>query len=568
MTNDRKHRKEWPGGDSWQSRDDSRGEPLFDGRSLPDAGKQLGICTRILDGVKDGGMRGRKHGLNSGESLSGSAGSTADKAMYKPSGESIAHARQEVGDGHSTDDGRDNTTRPEERAISLDTPQNTGRVRANALPATTAPKNRTRVLWDRLYVSAKSQPERRYGNLFDKVWRPDILAEAWKRVSANRGAPGVDGKSIRWLREEYGVDRLLEELSDWLRTGGYKPDLIKRVFIPKGDGRERPLGIPTVIDRVVQMAVKLVIEPLFEADFLPCSFGFRPQLSSCQAIAVIDDHLRRGYRWVVDVDLESYFDTIAHERLLKLVQRRVTDRKIVRLIRLWLKAGILHKGAVEYPELGSPQGGVLSPLLANIYLHEVDREWQPRSPRAVLVRYADDMLILCPTEQDARREYEHLQAVLAELELTLNTGKTRLTPARDGFDFLGFSFRRGTYTRNGTRREIIVKVPRHKAEQGMRAKLKDAAKDLHLGDPLDLLVKRFNAMLRGWVNYFRIGNVYAAITGLVKHACAQLRIYLRRRYSRKGSQYSRRWPDRTFHNTYGLLTVTELLQRRRSNAYT
>jgi group II intron reverse transcriptase/maturase len=385
-------------------------------------------------------------------------------------------------------------------------------------------------------------------------------------VSANRGAPGVDGKSIQWFRD-YGVDRFLEELGNTLRAGDYTPSHIKRVFIPKGDGRDRPLGIPTVIDRVVQMAVKLVIEPLLEADFLPCSFGFRPGRSSHQAVKLIDDHLKRGYRWVVDVDLKSYFDTIPHERLLELVQRRVVDRKNVRMIRGWLKAGILHKGEIEHPELGSPQGGVLSPLLANIYLHEVDREWQARTPRAVLVRYADDMLILCPTKQDARREFDHLKAVLSGLELTLNEEKTRLAFVHDGFDFLGFSFRKGVYTtRDGRKRETTVKVPRRKSEQGMRDKLKDTAKKHHLGDPLDALVKSYNSRLRGWVAYFRIGNVYHAVKGLVKFACLQLRIYLRRKFSRKRSQYSRRWPDRTFHETYGLLTVAGLLQGGRTNA--
>jgi len=565
MTNDRKHRKEWPGGDRWQSREDSRGEPLFYGRSLPDTGKKLGAGTRVLDGVKGGGMRGRKRELNSGESLSGSAGSAVDKMPYKPSGESGDEARQKVGDGHSTGDGRDRITRPEGRAISLDTLRNTGGVSANAQRAENAPRNRTRELWERLYESAKRQPERRYGNLFDKVWRPDVLAEAWKRVSANRGAPGVDGKTIRWIRE-YGADRFLRELEEVLRAGDYKPGLVKRVLIPKGDGRERPLGIPTVIDRVVQGAVKLVIEPLFEADFLLCSYGFRPGRSSHQAIRQIDGYLRRGYRWAVDVDLKSYFDTIPHERLLELVQRRVVDRKIVRLIRTWLKAGIMVDGKVEYPETGSPQGGVLSPLLANIYLHEVDREWQGRGPRAVLVRYADDMLILCPTEADARREYEHLRSVLSGLGLTLNEEKTRLVEVRDGIDFLGFSYRRGQYTRNGRPRETMLKVPRRKAEQGMRTKMKQEAKETRLGDPLNALVRRYNAMLRGWVNYFRISNVRPAVVGLVRHACVQLRIYLRRKYHRKRSQYSRRWPDGLFHHTYGLLTVSELLHGRRSNA--
>ena len=511
-------------------------------------------------------MRGRKHESKSGESLSGSGVSASDRMRHKPSGETRSEARQEVGDGHSTVDRRDNITRRKERAISLEAPKTTGGVCVTACEATNT-QDRTRVLWERLYVSAKSQPERRYGNLYDKVWRPDVLREAWKRVSANRGAPGVDGKSIQWIRD-YGVDRYLAELGVVLRADDYRPDLVRRTYIPKGDGRERPLGIPTVTDRVVQMAVKRVIEPLFEANFLPCSYGFRPGRSSHQAIGLIDDHLRRGYGWVVDVDLKSYFDTIPHDRLLELVQRRVTDRKIVRLIRRWLKAGVLVEGRVEYPELGSPQGGVLSPLLANIYLHEVDREWQARGPRSVLVRYADDMLILCPGEQDAQREYDHLREVVASLGLTLNADKTRVTQARDGFEFLGFSFRRGTYTRRGRVREIMIKVPRAKSEKGMRAKLKDVAKATRLGEPLDETVRRFNSKLRGWVNYFRIGNVRAALVGLVRYACMQLRLYLRRRYSRKGSQYTQRWPDHLLHSTYGLYTVSELLHGRRANAAT
>lgn len=431
----------------------------------------------------------------------------------------------------------------------------------NAHKAIDTPKNRVRVWQRRLYRSAKACPGRRYANLYDKVYREDILAEAWRRVARNGGACGVDGVSIEWVRE-YGVDAFLAVLRELLRSGAYSPANIRRVYISKTDGGERPLGIPTLCDRVVQMAVKLVIEPLYEADFLPCSYGFRPRRSSHQAIHEIDDHLRRGYRAVVDVDLKQCFDTIPHERLLELVQQRVTDRHIVRLIRYWLQAGIEENGTVSYPELGSPQGGVLSPLLANIYLHEIDRIWAERAPRAVLIRYADDMLILCPSLADAEREYAHLQTVVTELGLTLNTAKTRVGATREGFDFLGFSFRRGVYTRGGKRREIIIKVPRSKAEQAMRRKLKEQIQYLHLGDPLDETVQRINRRLRGWVQYFRISNLRDAVDGLIYYTCEQLRLSLRRRYNRKRSQYTRRWPDALFHETYGLYTSANLLNGR------
>jgi RNA-directed DNA polymerase len=358
----------------------------------------------------------------------------------------------------------------------------------NAEEARNTPKNRVESFRQKLGLSAKVNPNRSYGNLYDKVYRPDVLREAWDRVSRNGGAAGVDGKSIGWIRE-YGVEKYLEELGTELREERYRPERIKRVFIPKPDGRQRPLGIPTVTDRVVQMAVKLMIEPLFEADFLDTSYGFRPGRSSHQAIEAIDEHLRRGYRWVVDVDLASYFDTIPHDRLLERVRRRVHDRKILRLIRGWLKAGILTEGQVEYPELGSAQGGVLSPLLSNVYLHDLDQAWRGQGQRTPMVRYADDLLILCRTQEDARRAHQRLAEHVQAMELRLNEAKTRVVHAHEGFDFLGFSYRPGQYTWRGQSRTTVIKVPRDRAKQGIRTRIKEAVKAIPLDKSVHEVVK-------------------------------------------------------------------------------
>jgi RNA-directed DNA polymerase len=433
-----------------------------------------------------------------------------------------------------------------------------GETRVIAQKAKPTLKQRVEEFRRKLGLSAKANPQRRYASLYDKVYRPDVLREAWTRVSANGGGAGVDGVSIAWIRE-YGVERYLEELGTELSERRYRPGRIKRVYIPKPDGRQRPLGVPTVTDRVVQMAVKLLIEPLFEADFLDCSYGFRPARSQHQALRATDKYLYRGFRWVVDVDLRSYFDTIPHDRLLKLVERRVNDRMILRLIRDWLKAGIQFEGKVEYPELGSAQGGVLSPLLSNIYLHEVDKRWYRQKSNAQLVRYADDMLILCGTEEIAKREHDLLRDTLREMGLSLNEDKTRVVPAEAGFDFLGFSFRPGTYIRNGEPRTILIKVPRRKSLEKIRQGIKEAVKFLPLNEAVGPAVQAVNLRLKGWANYFRIGHAYEHLQAMVWHAEKQLRIFIRRKFQRKYSQGTRRtYPSNYLHSTLGLYTVEVL----------
>jgi len=422
-------------------------------------------------------------------------------------------------------------------------------------------RERVRVLQRRLYSSAKVDSVRRYGVLYEKVVRLDVLREAWRRVSQNDGCAGADQCSIQWI-EQQGVEQYLQEIREQLRTQRYRPAPILRAYIQKPDGRQRPLGIPTVTDRVVQMAVKLVIEPLFEADFEDCSYGFRPQRSAHDAIGQIDACLRSGYAWVVDVDIEGYFDTIPHEPLLALVERRVSDPKLLRLIRRWLQASVLEDGERTPTERGTPQGGVLSPLLSNIYLHEIDQRWQARAPRARLVRYADDLMILCPTEADAQREAAVLREALGSMGLKLNEQKTRVMAGRAGFDFLGFSYRLGQYWRGGKQRERMIKVPRARAITSIQARVKEAVQHIPLGKTVAEAIAVVNRKLDGWANYFLPGNLEAALKRVLWHTTRELRLFLRRKYQRKRSQYSRRWADGYFHTKLGLYTLSQLIWRK------
>ena len=392
---------------------------------------------------------------------------------------------------------------------------------------------------------AKQQPERRFTLLYDKVCRRDILHEAWQRVKSNKGAAGVDQVNINAICE-YGEERFLNEVEQELRTRQFRAALVRRVHIPKPGqpGKTRPLGIPTVKDRVVQMAVKLVIEPLFEADFLPCSFGFRPKKTPRMALSTIVQSINDGYSFVVDVDLESYFDTIAHDLLLGLVERRVGDVQILRLIRAWLKAGVMEEGKVTHPDRGSPQGGVISPLLSNIFLHQVDRQWCRSDGAAVgdvrLVRYADDMVLLARTEQQAQLAWNQLQAQFAALQLVVNQEKSRLTTLANGFAFLGFEFRKAPG-------RMLLMWPREKACRNIRQRMREVVRSFPSDGRVDIVIQKLNPVLNGWCTYFRVGNSNRTFHKVDWAVRSELQLWLRRKHQCAWGTARKRWGYHFLH---------------------
>ena len=301
------------------------------------------------------------------------------------------------------------------------------------------PKNKSRELQRKLYLEAKRCRNRRFHALYDRIFRPDILRQAWEEVRRNGGSAGQDGVNIEDVERE-GVEQFLGQIEQDLKAGTYRPKPVQRVYIPKADGRQRPLGIPTVRDRVVQQACKVVIEPIFEANFQDNSYGFRPKRSAQQAVTVVKKALITGW-WVVDADIQGYFDNIDHSMLMSLLKRRNSDRRVLKLIGLWLKAGVLEDGVCKATEIGSPQGGVISPLLANIYLHVLDMYWMERySTLGKIIRYADDFVIICRTRQDAEKALQKVKQTMGILKLTLHPTKTRVVDmGQDGFDFLGLS---------------------------------------------------------------------------------------------------------------------------------
>ena len=374
-----------------------------------------------------------------------------------------------------------------------------------------------------LYRAAKRSRGRRFHALFDKLSRPDILARAWAEVRANRGAAGMDGETLTTI-EARGVDHFLDELRTALVERRYRPQPVRRVYLPK-PGRpaeRRPLGIPGVRDRVVQQAAKLVLEPIFEADFRDCSFGFRPRRSAHQALETVRVTVNSGARWVVDADVRSFFDEIDHDLVLRLVGRRVSDRQILKLIGKWLRAGVMEDGVTRSTISGTPQGGVISPLLANIVLHELDRVWEERCGHlGTLVRYADDFVVLCRSEAAATESRRRLGLILDRLRLELHPAKTRLVDLRHGaggFDFLGFHHRMGESWR-WRGHWYLYKWPTLQAMKAIRRKVKEAlAPRPLLARSLGNRIRAINPVLRGWGQYFGIGNAaqhFAAVDSYV-----------------------------------------------------
>ena len=386
-------------------------------------------------------------------------------------------------------------------------------IRSNS-PHGRRPADKVRELRRRLWGAAKRSPERRFHALYDRISRRDVLEEAWKRVRRNKGAAGVDRQSLSAV-EAAGVGRFLEGIQSELRAGAYRPKAVLRRYIPKADGRTRPLGIPTVRDRVVQMAAKLVLEPIFEADFRPDSYGFRPKRGATQALERLRMLGAKGGNHVLDADIQDYFGSIDHGKLMKLVSLRISDRRVLKLLRQWLEAGVMEEGRETAMLSGTPQGGVISPLLSNVFLHVLDRVWEARHAHlGTLVRYADDFVVMCRTHAACEEAEQRVRSILDRLGLTLHPTKTKrvdLSRGRQGFDFLGCTLRKrmsgSLWAEKRKRIYYLQREPSVRSMKRVRARVKELTDRRWNGvKDVRVLIRHLNPVLRGWGNYFRTGN--------------------------------------------------------------
>ncbi len=418
-----------------------------------------------------------------------------------------------------------------------------------------------RMLQRKLYQKAKEEPSYRFYLLYDKMYREDVLAHAYALVRSNQGAPGVDGQSF-WGIESQGLEEWLSGIRDDLRAKTYQPQAVRRVMIPKPGGGERPLGIPTIRDRVVQAAAKLLLEPIFEADFDPNAYGYRPKRSGQEAIQKVHKLLCAGYTDVVDADLSKYFDTIPHSELMQCVARRIVDRDMLRLIKMWLKVPVEEReengkrrltGGKDH-DRGTPQGGVISPALANLYMNRMLKGWRQTRRgeqfRAQIVNYADDFVILSRGKAKEALEWTH--GVLERLELTLNVKKTSVRNAGgERFDFLGYTF--GPHYSMRTGREYIGYSPSKKSVGRIKENVGKLLVPSHV-KPWTEVRERLNQKLRGWRAYFGCGSTAKAYRAVDEYVYDTVRHFLRRRH-KVSSQGTSQFPEERVFGSLGVVRL-------------
>jgi len=414
-----------------------------------------------------------------------------------------------------------------------------------------------------LLAKAKSDPKFRFYSLYDKMYRGDVLAAAWQKCRANRGVHGVDGQTFDDI-EAYGLEQWLGELAEELKTKRYEPQPVRRVYIPKPDGTQRPLGIPTIRDRVVQTALLLILEPIFEADLQDEQYAYRENKSALDAVQQVHAHLNDGYREVVDADLSGYFDSIPHEELLKCVARRVSDKAVLHLVKLWLVAPVEEtdrRGRVQRTtrnkdeKRGTPQGAPISPLLANLYMRRFVLGWKTLGHqdqfRARIVNYADDFVILCRGRAD--QAMAAMRSMMERLKLTVNETKTHVCRVADAsFDFLGYTFGRMHSPRTGG--AYWGARPAKKKVQAVCRQLNERAARVPLFAREEALISEVNYVLRGWANYFSYGTLSPAYRVVHRHAVHRVRQWLGRKFKIQGRGYYQ-FSDQHLTQNLGLLNL-------------